>query len=143
MKSPASPSNNDMPNNDLLLLIDEVQDYAIILLDPEGNITSWNKGAQAIKGYTAEEAIGKNYAMFYTLEDIEAGRPKLNLMHAKANGRFLKTGYRVRKDGSLFWADMVITALYNKDGSIRGFAKITRDISEQKKLRCTCRRSSF
>jgi len=134
MKTWRSSSENNLVYDDLLLLMNSIQDYAIIRLDSNGNITSWNKGAENIKGYTAAEAIGKNFLIFYPQEDIENGVPQANLNLAKVKGSCATSGLRVRKDGSVFWADMVITALCSDDGSLRGFVKITRDITKQKEL---------
>jgi PAS domain S-box-containing protein len=128
-----SPPNN-VVYDDLLLLMNSIQDYAIIRLDTEGNITSWNKGAEQIKGYTANEAIGRNFSMFYSQQDVAAGVPKANLNLAKANSSYANSGMRIRKDGTVFWGDMVITALYADDNSLRGFVKITRDITKQKEM---------
>ena len=126
---------NRIPTEDLLLLIDSVSDYAIIMLDADGVIISWNKGAENIKGYTAEEAIGENYAIFYLPEDIKNNVPQKNLEKAAKNGSYTITAPRVKKDGTLFWGYMVITALYDDKGKLRGFAKITQDITTQKELR--------
>jgi PAS domain S-box-containing protein len=116
----------------LRLLIEGVRDYAIIMLDPYGNVMSWNPGAERIKGYSEEEIIGRNFAVFYPEEDIEKGKPLQELNEASASGRFEGQGWRLRKDGTRFWADVVITALYARDGRLRGFAKITRDVTERK-----------
>ena len=113
-------------------LVDSVQDYAIFVLDPAGIIASWNLGASRIKGYTADEIIGKHFSVFYQPEDVAAGLCDEELEQATADGRIETEGWRVRKDGSLFWASVVITALYNNDGSVRGFAKVTRDTTERK-----------
>ncbi len=126
---------NRIPTDDLLLLIDSVSDYAIIMLDANGVIISWNKGAQNIKGYTAEEAIGENYAIFYLPEDIKNNIPQKNLQKAANNGSYTITAPRVKKDGTLFWGYMVITALYDDKGKLRGFAKITQDRTTEKELR--------
>jgi len=114
------------------LLTSEVYDYSIIMLSPEGNISSWNEGAQRIKGYTESEIIGKHFSIFYPNEVKESNIPQQELLIAGAEGRFENEGWRVKKDGSLFWANMVITAL-KRNGAIIGFSKITRDISERKK----------
>jgi len=114
--------------------MNSIQDYAIIRLDVEGNITSWNKGAEQIKGYTAGEAIGRNFSRFYIPEDVAAGVPQANLNLATVNGSYTGTGPRIRKNGSVFWGDMVITALKTDDGGLRGFVKITRDITKQKEM---------
>jgi PAS domain S-box-containing protein len=115
------------------LLVQSVKDYAIFMLDPEGNVQSWNDGAQRIKGYTAAEIIGKHFSAFYTSEDLHAGKPKKELEVAREHGSVEDEGWRVRKDGSLFWANVVITAIHGTDGSLRGFAKVTQDLTDRKK----------
>lgn len=112
------------------LLVEEVQDYAIIRLDSEGRVRSWNSGAQKIKGYCAEEIIGQHISCFYTPEDLERGRPEMLLRNALEHGRCEDEGWRMRKDGSRFWAQVVITALRNEQGGLTGFSKITRDTTE-------------
>lgn len=114
------------------LLVQSVKDYAIIMLDPEGNVASWNEGAQKFKGYQAEEIVGKNFSIFYTPEDITSGKPGQELKVAADQGQFEDEGWRVRKDGSKFWANVTITALRDPDGSLRGFGKVTRDLTERK-----------
>ena len=114
------------------LLVQGMKDYAILMLDPEGRIVSWNEGAQRIKGYTAEEIIGDHFSRFYTPEDIAAGEPARGLKTAQQRGHFENEGWRVRKDGSRFWANLIITAMYGPDGELRGFSKVTRDITERK-----------
>jgi PAS domain S-box-containing protein len=114
------------------LLVEGVKDYAIFMLDPDGYITTWNLGAQRIKGYEAEEIIGEHFSIFYTDEDIERGHPDEELRIAAADGSYEEEGKRVRKDGSTFWANVVITALRDEDGDLRGFAKVTRDITERR-----------
>jgi len=116
------------------LLVQSVKDYAIIMLDPEGLVSSWNEGAQRFKGYLAEEIIGKNFSIFYTPEDIQSGKPEQELKIAAEQGRFEDEGWRVRKDGSKFWANVVITALRGPDGSLQGFGKVTRDLTERKQV---------
>jgi PAS domain S-box-containing protein len=115
------------------LLVERVRDYAIFILDPEGHIRSWNEGAQRIKGYTRDEILGKPMSTFYTPEDIAAGRPAKLLNIARAEGRVEDEGWRVRKNGERFWADVVITALRGDDGKLKGFGKVTRDLTERKK----------
>jgi PAS domain S-box-containing protein len=115
------------------LLVSSVKDYAIFLLDPEGNVASWNSGAEYIKGYTAEEIIGKPSDIFYTEEERKEGKPKSNLEQAIKLGHFETEGYRLRKDGSSFYADIVFTALYDESGSFYGYAKVTKDISEKRR----------
>ena len=119
----------------LRLLVEEVKDYAIFMLDPTGRIVSWNEGAQKIKGYTAEEIIGQHFSRFYLSEDMDRGKPNEELTFAAAEGRWEEEGWRLRKDGSRFWADVVITALHDKDGNLLGFTKVTRDITEGKRAR--------
>ena len=115
--------------------MEEVKDYAIFMLDSGGRILSWNEGAQKIKGYTADEIIGQHFSRFYTAEDIDRGKPDEELTLAAAEGRWEDEGWRLRKDGSRFWADVVITALHDKDGNLLGFTKVTRDITEGKRAR--------
>jgi PAS domain S-box-containing protein len=114
------------------LLIESVKDYAIFMLDPEGRVLTWNAGAERIKGYRAEEIVGKHYSIFFPAEDAQSGTPDLALKTAAAEGRVEREGWRLRKDGSRFWADVVVTAVRNPDGSLRGFSKVTRDASERK-----------
>lgn len=114
------------------LLVEQVRDYAIFLLDPEGHITTWNAGAQRFKGYTAEEIIGQHFSRFYTPEDIARRHPWNELEIARREGRYEEEGWRVRRDGSRFWASVVITALRNDAGELRGFAKVTRDVTERR-----------
>jgi PAS domain S-box-containing protein len=114
------------------LLVSSIKDYAIFMLDVEGHVTTWNAGAQRIKGYRPEEIIGKQTSIFYTPEDIAAQRPQHLLNVAIAEGRVEDEGWRVRKDGTRFWADVVITALRDPAGQLVGFAKVTRDLSTQK-----------
>jgi len=114
------------------LLVASVQDYAIFMLDPGGHIISWNAGAQRIKGWTEDEITGKYFGVFYPEEDLATGKPEWELEVVKRDGRFEDEGWRVRKDGSRFWANVVITALYGEDGTLRGFAKVTRDLTERR-----------
>jgi PAS domain S-box-containing protein len=114
------------------LLVQGVTDYAIYMLDPEGRITNWNMGAERIKGYLADEVVGEHFSRFYTDEDRAAGLPQTALEMAAREGRFEKEGWRVRKDGTLFWANVVIDAIRDEKGNLIGFAKITRDMSERK-----------
>src|SRR5215207_8091650 len=114
------------------LLVEGVKDYAIFMLDPYGHITTWNEGARRIKGYEAEEIVGEHFSIFYTEEDVERGHPDEELRIAAAEGQYEEEGIRVRKDGSTFWASVLITALWDEDGGLRGFAKVTRDITARK-----------
>ena len=116
------------------LLVDSVRDYAIFMIDTEGCIVTWNKGAEKIKGYASDEVLGKHISIFYTKNEIEKREPDNNLKKAIEEGRFETEGWRVRKDGSLFWADVVFTALFNEHEELIGFAKVTRDITEQKRI---------
>jgi PAS domain S-box-containing protein len=122
------------------LLVEMATDYAIFLLDPQGYVASWNLGAERIKGYQAEEIIGQHFSRFYPQEALERDWPAHELKVAVAEGRFEDEGWRVRKDGSQFWANVVITALYDKNGDFQGFSKITRDLTERKKAEENARR---
>ena len=122
------------------LLVENVTDYAIFILDPQGHVASWNPGAERIKGYKADEIIGQHFSRFYPQEAIDRGWPAHELKVAKAEGRFEDEGWRVRKDGTQFWANVVITALYDGAGTFRGFSKITRDLTERKKSEENARR---
>src|SRR6476661_9173572 len=115
----------------LALLVDTVQDYAIFGLDPAGHILTWNAGAQRIKGYTADEIIGEHFSRFYTAPDVERGHPAEELRIATETGRYEEEGWRVRKDGTQFWANVVITALRD-GGRLVGFGKVTRDLTERR-----------
>jgi PAS domain S-box-containing protein len=123
--------NVDLSVNAHELLLRGVVDYAIYMLDPNGLIMSWNPGAERIKGYTADEIIGQHFSRFYTTEDRAAGVPAKVLKIAAETGRFTAEAWRCRKDGSQFWAMVVIDTLYD-DGKLIGFAKITRDMTEQR-----------
>jgi PAS domain S-box-containing protein len=114
------------------LLVETVQDYAIFLLAPDGHVLTWNPGAQRAKGYTADEIIGQHFSVFYTPDERNAGRPASLLRQAAEHGRIEDVGWRVRKDGTRFWADVVLTALRDADGGIYAYAKITRDLTEQR-----------
>ncbi|WP_293354262.1 PAS domain S-box protein [Phenylobacterium sp.] len=114
------------------LLIEGVVDYAIYMIDPNGVVTNWNRGAERIKGYRADEIVGRHFSQFYTPEDRAAGMPARALEAALREGRFDAEGWRVRKDGERFWASVVIDAIRDEDGRLMGFAKITRDVTERK-----------
>lgn len=114
------------------LLVQSVKDYAILLLDPEGRVTSWNAGAERIKGYTADEIVGRSFQTFYPEEAVESGFPLHELEVAAREGRFEDENWRVRKDGSRFWANVVITALHDPEGRLVGFAKVTRDLTARR-----------
>lgn len=135
-RSAASASSRDalrQSEQRFHLLVDSVQDYAIFMLDPEGHVVSWNEGAWRIKQYSAAEILGQHFSVFYTPQDREHGVPQRGLRIAAEAGRFEAEGWRVRKDGSLFWANVVITALRDADGQLVGFGKVTRDLTERRK----------
>jgi PAS domain S-box-containing protein len=113
-------------------LVDGVRDYAVLTLDPAGRIASWNQGAERIKGYKTNEILGCHFSCFYPPEDVQNGKPEQELKTAIAEGRFEDEGWRVRKDGSRFWANVVITAQTDEAGKLRGFSKVTRDITERR-----------
>jgi PAS domain S-box-containing protein len=123
----------------LRLLVNGVEDHAIFMLDPAGNVVSWNTGAERIKGYRAEKVLGRHFSCFYQREDIEAGKPAIELAAAAANGWVEDEGWRVRKDGSRFWANVMISALRDPSGKLRGFAKVSRDITVRKEAEETLR----
>jgi len=116
------------------LLVDSVQDYAIFLLDAGGNVATWNDGARNIKGYEPEEIVGRHFSAFYPPEDIARGKPQRELEMAARTGRVEDEGWRIRKDSTRFWANVVITALHDTHGNLIGFAKVTRDMTEQLRL---------
>jgi PAS domain S-box-containing protein len=124
------------------LLVQSAKDYAIFMLDPKGNIATWNEGAQRIKGYTAQEIIGRHFSAFYPPEDIIAGKPARELEIAIGVGKYEEEGWRVRKDGSLFWASVVITALRSDDGRLVGFGKVTRDLTQRRAAEEDARRAA-
>lgn len=126
------PVIEGMTEEHFRLLVDSVKDYAIIMLDTEGHVMSWNLGAERIKGYKPAEIIGKHFSAFYTPEDVAANKPATELRIAAAEGRFEDESWRVRKDGTRFWANVIFTALYDKDGKLRGYGKVTRDLTERK-----------
>jgi PAS domain S-box-containing protein len=117
----------------LRLLITSVKDYAIFVLDPTGHVSTWNTGAERLKGYSAEEIIGRHFSQFYPEEDIRAGKCELELEGAERDGRFEDEGWRLKKDGTRFWANVVITPIHDANGALVGFAKVTRDLSERKR----------
>src|SRR5437016_1500184 len=116
------------------LMVSTVKDYAILMLDAEGRVVSWNEGAERIKGYPAGEILGQHFSRFYPEEDVRDGKPKFELEQTIKLGRFEDEGWRVRKDGSRFWANVIITALRDETGHLHGFAKVTRDITERKRI---------
>jgi PAS domain S-box-containing protein len=116
------------------LMVSEIKDYAIFMLDPDGKVISWNAGAERIKGYSSEEILGQHFSRFYPADDLNKDRAAAELKFAAKEGRIEDEGWRVRKDGSLFWANVVITALRDEGGRLLGFVKVTRDISESKRI---------
>src|SRR3954467_15670911 len=130
------------PSDDALrLLVDAVQDYAIFLLDPKGYIQTWNTGARRLKGYAASEIIGRHFSTFYTRPDLDADVPAQELVEAARVGRVEAEGWRLRKDGSRFWANVIITALRDGSGTLVGFGKVTRDLTRAKMAEEELRRS--
>jgi PAS domain S-box-containing protein len=128
------PPASDPVNDELFrLLVENVRDYAIFMLDPQGHVSTWNVGAQHIKGYLREEIVGKHFSVFYTPDAIARHWPQHELAVALDQGRFEDEGWRLRKDGSAFWANVVITPVYDKTQRLRGFAKITRDLTARRK----------
>jgi PAS domain S-box-containing protein len=114
------------------LLVDQIVDYAIFLLNPSGEVATWNPGAERIKGYKAHEIIGKHFRNFYPAKEQQAGKPEYELRVAAETGRFEDEGWRIRKDGSRFWANVIITAIRDPQGQLLGYGKVTRDLSERK-----------
>jgi PAS domain S-box-containing protein len=129
------PFPRETPREDTFrLLFESIQDYAILILNPDGIIKTWNRGAEMIKGYSADEIVGRSFSCFYLPSDIEAGKPEMLLSQAARDGRVTDEGWRIRKDGSQFWASIVITALYNQQGEVQAYAKITQDTTERKQM---------
>ena len=131
-EQPAGPVTRETADS-FRLLVEGVRDYAIFMLDGAGRVLTWNTGAERMKGYRAEEIIGQHFSCFYPAEAIEAGKPARLLALAARDGRVEDEGWRVRRDGSRFWADVIITALRDADGSVLGFAKVTRDMTERRR----------
>ena len=123
------------------LLVEGVKDYAIFMLDPDGRVMTWNDGAERIKGYRLEEILGQHFSLFYDPDNIQMGKPEQGLQAAAATGRFEDEGWRIRKDGSRFWANVIITALQDETGKLQGFAKVIRDMTERKQVEQQLRRS--
>ncbi|HUR90967.1 MAG TPA: PAS domain S-box protein [Ramlibacter sp.] len=124
--------NDDSLEARLQLLVEAVVDYGIFILDPKGHVVSWNTGAQKLKGYAADEIIGKHFSIFYLPEAVASGWPEEELRRAVQFGRLVDEGWRVRKDGSRFWGNVTITPIYDRGGKLTGFAKVTRDMTEQR-----------
>ena len=140
MREPtASEETTELTAESLPLLIESAEDYAMFLLDIKGRIVTWNRGAQRIKGYTASEIIGRHFSVFYPPED--ASKPEAELRIAAREGRVEDEGWRLRKDGSRFWANVVITALRDEKGRLKGFGKVTRDLTDRRAVVEALRRS--
>ncbi|WIV54615.1 PAS domain-containing sensor histidine kinase [Amycolatopsis nalaikhensis] len=129
------------PDDRFRLMVQGVLDYAIFMLDPEGRISSWSAGAERIKGWSAGEIIGQHFSVFYPPEDVAAGKPARELEIAVERGRLEDEGWRLRKDGTRFWANVVITALYDEHGQLQGFGKVTRDVTERRDAEVALRES--
>ena len=127
-------TSSHLRDDSFRLLVESVQDYAIFMLDPNGLVMSWNSGAKRIKGYAANEIIGEHFSRFYSSDAKESRWPDRELEIAAAQGRFTDEGWRVRKDGTTFWASVVITALRGPDGELQGYSKVTRDLTERRAL---------
>jgi PAS domain S-box-containing protein len=132
-KALQQPVEKNSQDNELFrLLVDSVKDCAIFVLGPEGHVLTWNQGAQALKGYAKEEIIGKHFSTFYLPEAVQSGWPARELALAEKEGRFCDEGWRVKKDGSAFWASVIITTLRDRDGNLTGFAKVTQDMTQRR-----------
>ena len=125
-------SSRGISDEQYRLIVQSIKDYAVFMLDPDGHILSWNEGARLIKGYTAQEVLGHSFEIFYPAEAVADGFPKMELKEAARVGRFEDEGWRIRKDGSRFWANVVITAVRDLRGNLLGFAKVTRDLTSRK-----------
>ena len=131
----------ELPDDPFRLLVESVRDYAIFVLDTTGHVLTWNAGAERLKGYKAHEIIGQHFSKFYPAAAVQRGHPDYELRVATAEGRFEEEGWRVRKDGSLFWANVVITALRDRTGTLRGFGKVTRDLTQRREYEESLRHS--
>jgi PAS domain S-box-containing protein len=138
--APAAPGGLEAGEGRFHVLVDAIQDYAVFMLDPRGHITSWNTGAQRLKGYTEAEILGAHFSRFYPPEDVARGAPAAALRRAAA-GHFQQEGWRVRRDGSRFWAEVTITAVRDAGGALLGFAKVTHDLTERHAAEEALRRS--
>ncbi|MDQ3230605.1 MAG: PAS domain S-box protein, partial [Pseudobdellovibrionaceae bacterium] len=123
------------------MIVEEVDEYAVFMINPDGHVASWNKGTLKIKGYEAREIIGQPFRVLFTEDDASSGRPEWELEFAAKHGRYTGEGWRRRKDGSHFWANVVLTVLKNAEGQLVGWVKITRDITEQKRLQDALRKA--
>src|SRR5262245_45537487 len=141
MAKASGPRSSDELREEAHALVNSVEDYAIFVLDAHGVVHSWNEGARKIKGYEESEIIGQSFTRFYTDEDRAAGKPQRLLSEAAQHGRACDQGWRVRKDGRRFWAEVAITALRNGEGPVRGFLKVTRDVTERREAEEKVQRS--
>jgi PAS domain S-box-containing protein len=132
-RPPGGPGDLQEKEQLFRLLVESVKEYAIFMLDPSGRVMTWNAGAERIKGYPAQEIVGRHFAVFFTPEDVRTGKPDAELRAATEQGSSEDEGWRVRRDGTRFFASVVITALRGPDGALRGFAKITRDLTERRR----------
>lgn len=132
MSLPRMPSSSSLSSDEYRLFVESVVDYAIFMLDVDGHVVTWNAGAEKIKGYRAREIVGEHFSRFYPPEDVAAGKPQRELEIAATEGRVEDEGWRVRKDGSWFWASVIITALRDPNGKLRGFGKVTRDFTDRR-----------
>src|SRR2546430_1498957 len=123
------------------LIVEGAKDYALLMLDPKGHVVSWNAGAERLKGYHAEEIVGQHHSRFYPPEDVRAGKPERALQQALVEGQWEDEGWRVRKDGSRFWANVIITPLHDAQGTPLGFAKLTRDLTERRRAEAVLRQN--
>jgi PAS domain S-box-containing protein len=135
-----SPSRLQESEERFRLLVASVRDYAIFMLDPDGRVATWNLGAERLKGWREKEIVGKHFSIFYPADDIAARKPDVELEVAARVGRLEDEGWRIRKDGTRFWANVVITALFDDEGRLRGYAKVTRDFSDRRAAEETARR---
>lgn len=140
MSEPTGPTRVPLAASEAFAFVTEVRDYAIYMIDPGGHILTWNEGARAIKGYTAEQILGHSFSRFFTEEDLAQGKPARLLARGAAEGRVQDEGWRVRQDGTRFWADVVLTAVYDR-GNLRGFVKVTRDLTVRKQAEEKLRQS--
>ena len=141
--NPFQDKELDLGNSAFVRVISEVEDYAIFVLDKEGIIRSWNKGAERIKGFSAEEVVGKNYSIFYSEEDKKAQLPQNFLLQAAVHGKSNHEGWRIRKDGTRFWGSVTLTAIHDSNGAVTGYLKVTRDLTEKKYAEDELRRRNF
>jgi PAS domain S-box-containing protein len=139
-KASSKGSRAGIPDDQFRLMVEAVTEYAIYMLTPEGRIASWNPGAQRMKGYSESEVIGRHYSMFFTKDAIDAGKPYQEVERARLDGRFEEEGWRLRKIGPPFWANVVLTPVYSA-GELRGYVKITRDLTERKAAEDALRQS--